>query len=97
MLKSIVLLILLWTPLNVLALDSASEEALKKTQELLKNRSAREEATQSGAARDADKYVKDLSGNSEQVSDNIYGLAADVFETLVKEISTQVPQPVNHR
>ena len=66
-------------------LDSASQEALQKTQELLTNPALRNQAIEKdGKAKSADKMVEQLGGDA-AAKEDIYKLAGDVFAELVKE------------
>lgn len=66
-------------------LDQHSQEALKKTQELLNSSQQRQEAINSDPqAKKADDFVKNLTGNS-NASSEIYELAAEVFASVVKD------------
>jgi hypothetical protein len=62
-------------------LDSASQEALGQTKELLLDPKKRNEVTSKDpAAKKADDYAKSVGGEH---TEKIYGLAAKVFEKLV--------------
>lgn len=66
-------------------LDSASQEALQKTQELLKDPAARRQAIKGDPkGQSADKMVDQISGGG-TAKEDVYGLASDVFAELVKE------------
>ncbi len=67
------------------SLDPASAEALLKTQSLLTTPEQRDKAVrQSPDAQLVDSQVHALGGSSANV-DDIYGLASDVFDDLVKQ------------
>jgi uncharacterized membrane-anchored protein len=59
-------------------------EALKKTQDLLKDSQTRGAAINGSNAVTADKAAKNLGDKSGQ-TDNIYSLSNDVFESMLKE------------
>lgn len=65
--------------------DAVNDQALRQTQTLLKDKKARESALNTKDAKAADQNVKDLTGNNPVLTDEIYGLAAEVFEIIVKE------------
>ncbi len=66
-------------------LDSASQKALDETQQLLKDKSAREnEIGKDSRTQYVDKQVKSIAGSSEN-TEAIYGLSSDVMEELVKK------------
>ena len=63
--------------------DSANQEALEKTKQLLTNPEQRNQAIKGDAnAQKADAYTKSVGGKH---SDEIYSLASKVFEKLVKK------------
>lgn len=67
-------------------LDSADQEALQKTQELLRNKTERSKAIQtSESSQKVDKHVDSLFGDSSAAKEGIYDLAADIFADLVKQ------------
>ena len=66
-------------------LDSASQGALKSTQDLLTNKKQREDATQEGDAKKADDYVRNLTDNDKALSDDVYKMASEIFPALVKK------------
>lgn len=79
-----ILSLLLFSLLGFAELDSSSQQALEQTKALLKNREAREQAAQkSDRSRKAHDRAKQLMG-SEQGTDAIYGLSAEVLEHIVK-------------
>lgn len=66
-------------------LDSASTEALSKTQKLLTTPNLRDKAIhESAAAQTVDAQVRALAGN-EANTEQIYGLSNEIFADLVKE------------
>lgn len=71
-------------------LDSATLEALKRTQELLKNANQREKYYKDNeTARVTDDEVKKLAG---QDSDLIYSLSSEIFEELIKKTNGDYTQ-----
>ena len=59
-----------------------------KTQELLRNKAARDKANKTinaKAAQKADQFAGQTVGNNPEAKEQMYGLAADVFEILVKD------------
>lgn len=67
-------------------MDSADQEALKQTQELLKNKTQRDQAIKdSPAAQQAADFVQQLTGGDQQMSEDIFALAAEVFSIVVQE------------
>lgn len=68
---------------NSSGLSSADQQALQQTKELLTNKNQRESALTTESAKAADSYVKSLGGA--QHSEDIYNLASQVFEKLVKK------------
>src|SRR4051812_37194949 len=67
-------------------LDSASEEALRKTQGMLKDPKQRAEVLANDPkAKDMDAKVNGVAGGSESLKNEIYTLSADIFEQLTKE------------
>jgi hypothetical protein len=63
-------------------LDSASQEALLKTQSLLKDKEQRGQAIkESDSAKAADSYVKGLGTDT----DGVYDLSSDIMADLVKK------------
>lgn len=73
------------TPALAEELDAASAEALKKTQELLKNPALRQQAIKAdpnARSADAQAHALDASGVT---GDAIYGLSSEIFEDLVKQ------------
>lgn len=71
-------------------LDSASQEALQKTQELLRSKSQREAFIQSDAnAQAADARVKSLMGGQ---SERAYELSAQLTERLVQHTNGDAKQ-----
>lgn len=82
--RIMIISLLLFSLLGFADLDSSSQEALEKTKALLKNRDAREKAAQeSDASQKAHYQAKQLMG-SQQGTDALYGLSAEVFEHIVK-------------
>lgn len=68
------------------SIDNASSKALSQTQDLLNNSEARNKAIQGNSrAESADNFVKKATGGNAQTSNEIYGLAADVFANVVKD------------
>ncbi len=66
------------------AMDGSSKEALEKTQQLLRDRAAREKASQENtAASGAHAEVVKLGGA--QVQDGVYDLSADVLKIAIDE------------
>ncbi|MEK7691130.1 MAG: hypothetical protein AAB425_08930 [Bdellovibrionota bacterium] len=67
-------------------LDAASQEALEKTQRMLENAQAREEAIHKTGDRavQVDQRVKALGGSADQTQ-KIYQLASEIFGDLAKE------------
>ncbi|MBI2607108.1 MAG: hypothetical protein HYW49_13620 [Deltaproteobacteria bacterium] len=66
-------------------LDPASQEALLKTQQLMRDAKLRQSAVGSDPkAKDMDSKVRDFAGSDENTQE-IYSLGADVMENLVKE------------
>lgn len=65
---------------------NSDQEALKNTQDMLRDAKARDAAIQQTGerARQVDQGVRNLAG-SQQNADDIYGLAADVFANITKE------------
>lgn len=64
-------------------LDSASSEALTKTQDVLTDPNARKDALKNDAkAREADSRVKSIAGDK---SEDVYALASSIFGKLVAE------------
>ena len=67
------------------ALDSADQEALQKTKDLLTNKNEREKSIQNDSkAQQADAYAKQIGGSPEK-TEKIYQLSAQIFEKLVKK------------
>ncbi len=65
-------------------LDSASTEALGKTQQLLRSQSERQQYIDKNApAQSANKKVEDLTSNP-KTQDDIYNLSSDIFGDMVK-------------
>ncbi len=68
------------------SIDNASSKALSQTQDLLNNPEARNKAIQGNSrAESADSFVKKVTGGNAQTSNEVYGLAADVFANVVKD------------
>lgn len=66
------------------SMDGASKDALEKTQQLLRDRTAREKAAQENtAASGAHSEVVKLGGA--QVQDGVYDLSADVLKIAIDE------------
>lgn len=66
-------------------LDQHDEQGLRDTQQFLKTPKDREEFLKTDPkARSVDKKVESLSGSSKN-KEEIYGIAADVFEKIVRE------------
>lgn len=71
---------------SLYAWDKYDEEALQKTVELLKNQSEREKSIKGdSSAEKADAYTKSLFGGDSQSTNDVYGLASDVFQDLAKK------------
>jgi len=69
----------------VVASAGADEKALQNTQDMLRDQQGRAaEIQRSERARQVDQGVRNLAG-SQQNTDDIYGLAADVFANITKE------------
>ena len=67
-------------------LDASSSKALSQTEDLLNNSDARNKAIQGNSqAEAADSFVKKVTGGNAQTSNEVYGLAADVFANIVKD------------
>ncbi|MBX9765809.1 MAG: hypothetical protein K2X47_00940 [Bdellovibrionales bacterium] len=66
-------------------LDTASQEALKKTIELLNSPELRADAIQDGRAKAADKAVSNVSGGNATIKNDIYSLSSVLFERIVNE------------
>jgi hypothetical protein len=67
-------------------LDGASQDALNKTQNLLNDRQQREAAVKKDRkSTAADQYVKQLTDGNDKTNNEIYELAAQVFQTVVKD------------
>lgn len=65
--------------------DQHSEQALKETQDLLKNQEQRDKAVQSDPnAKATHSEVEKLSGSS-QNTNAIYGLSAEIFESIARQ------------
>ena len=72
-------------------LDASDQEALQKTQELLRNKSQRDHAIQqSPGAQQAVEFLQQLTGGDAKMSEDIFALAADVFSILVTESAGDV-------
>jgi hypothetical protein len=66
-------------------LDKASQEALLKTQQMLSDPKLRKDAiSKDTKAQEVDAKVQSLAGSSGS-ADAIYGLSADIMDSLVKE------------
>ena len=65
--------------------DVHTQEALTKTQDLLRDSQKRQQAIREGgpAAQKADETVQRLTGGDPQLNQMIYSLSADVFANLV--------------
>ncbi|MCB0367985.1 MAG: hypothetical protein KDD45_00750, partial [Bdellovibrionales bacterium] len=64
--------------------ESVDQDAVKKTQELLKNRESVKEITKKDAkAKNADDLAKQVAG-SEEDTQELYNIAAEVLPTLLK-------------
>ena len=85
--KAFLIMALFCFPLVVNAqLDAYDQEALQKTQELLKNSVERNQAIQKDdKAKAVDKHVQQMFGGDAQATDDIYKLAAELFADLAKD------------
>lgn len=71
-------------------LDSASNEALEKTQTLLHSKSERQKyIDKNPAAKSADQKIDALTGDS-SVKEDMYGASSDIFADLVKQTGGDV-------
>jgi hypothetical protein len=67
-------------------LDPYSKDALTKTQDLLNSQVKRQEfIDKDQKAKAADDFVKQNVSSNPQINNEIYGLAADVFEKIAKD------------
>lgn len=67
--------------------DQAVENAMKETQDLLKNKSQRDEVLKNDAkARDADNKVNAVTGGDQAQSQKLYDISADIMPTLMKTV-----------
>lgn len=72
------------------ALDSASQEALQKTNDLLKDKKQREEFIKTDSqAQKANQYANEVAGSPENTQ-KVYDLSAQIFERLVKKYNGDV-------
>ncbi len=66
-------------------LSSSDQEALRKTQELLRNQQQREKyMKESPDARANHQQLEKLTGNK-QTTDSVYGLSAEIFAEIAKD------------
>lgn len=72
-------------------IDSASQEALEKTQQLLNDKDLRREAIgKNPKAIKADGFLNDLTGGDSKLNDEIYFLASEVFTIIVNDAGGDV-------
>lgn len=62
-----------------------NEEALKNTQDLLKNPTERQKALNTPAARQSVEQLKNLTGGDAQIEQEIWELSADLMPILLEE------------
>ena len=67
--------------------DPAVDNAVKDTQELLKNKSQRQEVINRDLkAKAADNQVKAVTGGDTQQSEQIYGISAEIMPALMQSV-----------
>lgn len=76
---------LVQTPASADELDEASQDALKKTIELMNSPGLRETVLKDNKARAADRAAGLISGGNEDIKNDIYSLSSIVFERIVRE------------
>jgi hypothetical protein len=78
--KYILLFVLMFGYLVSAQVPQEQQQPVQQTQELLKNKGARDAAIKGNAkAEAADSYVKQLTGGSTAVSQDVYELATEIF------------------
>lgn len=82
--------VLLSSPSIGQSISAADQEALQKTQELLRSKNLREKAAQGDAqAKSVEDNVKQLMGGGE-ASEGVFDLAASIFKNIVEESNGDV-------
>lgn len=83
----LLLILLLWSP-HIFAegIDGHDQEALQQTQQLMKDKKAREAAIAGDdKAEKADDFLKKIVGGDAKMTEEVYALAAEIFATVVQE------------
>ncbi len=82
--KIIVILLSFYGSIAMAQLDEHSEKALGETQQLLKDKTQRNESiAKDPKQKAADDSVRNLVGGDEKMTDDVYALAAEVFTNVV--------------
>ena len=78
-------LLTLWTFFSLAETDPAINDALKDTQDLLKDKSKRQEDFNRDAkAKAADEKVQNLTGGDSQQTQAVYDISADAFSSVMQ-------------
>lgn len=83
----LLLSIVLFSPFTFAGSDQTVEDAMKDTQDLLKNQKKREEVFSKDAkARSADDKVQSLTGGDAAQSQEIYNISSDAFAAVMQSV-----------